>query len=120
VVSLTLTEHPHLASAIGLTTAVRQYVSPPMPASVVNFLFFYSPLCTTIRRKYWYRMMTQRVLVRPFVVHISISTDSSLSAAKGKFIRDKGLKGFAMWHSAGDSNDILLTSISGALGIEGC
>ncbi len=39
-------------------------------------------------------------------------------AAKGKFINDQGLKGFALWNAAGDFDDILLTSISDAMGIE--
>ncbi|KAH0581984.1 hypothetical protein H2248_011647 [Termitomyces sp. 'cryptogamus'] len=50
---------------------------------------------------------------------IMISFDDAKSfAAKGQFINDKGLKGFAMWDSSGDFNDILLDSISGAMGIE--
>ena len=40
----------------------------------------------------------------------------TFSAAKGKFINDNGLKGFVMWDSAGDSNDILLDSVIGAMG----
>jgi len=31
-------------------------------------------------------------------------------AAKGRFITDNKLKGFAMWHVAGDEHDILLDS----------
>lgn len=42
----------------------------------------------------------------------------SSSAAKGKYIKDTGLKGFAMWHAIGDSDDILLDSISQAMDIE--
>ena len=43
-------------------------------------------------------------------------------AAKGKFIRDKGLRGFAMWEASSDFNDLLVDSISQAIGIEevGC
>jgi len=41
-----------------------------------------------------------------------------LSAAKGNFINDQGLAGFAVWHIAGDSNDILLDAISDAMGID--
>ncbi|KAG5641991.1 hypothetical protein DXG03_003820 [Asterophora parasitica] len=37
---------------------------------------------------------------------------------KGQFINAQGLKGFAMWHSVGDSNDILIDSISKSMGIE--
>lgn len=39
------------------------------------------------------------------------------TAAKGKFIGDTGLAGFAMWQAGGDSNDILLDAISRALGV---
>ncbi|KAF8886493.1 glycoside hydrolase family 18 protein [Infundibulicybe gibba] len=50
---------------------------------------------------------------------VMVSYDDATSfAAKGKFINDMGLKGFAMWHAAGDSNDILIDSISNAMGIE--
>jgi GH18 family chitinase len=47
-------------------------------------------------------------------------TDDYVSAAKGKFINDKTLKGYSMWHSAGDSNDILVDSINSAMGIAQC
>jgi chitinase len=40
-----------------------------------------------------------------------------MSAAKGHFIRDMGLKGFSMWESEGDYKNILLDSISKAAGI---
>jgi chitinase len=39
-------------------------------------------------------------------------------AAKGDFITSLGLAGFAMWHAAGDSDDILLDSIGKAI-VEG-
>jgi hypothetical protein len=35
-------------------------------------------------------------------------------AAKGEFIRDQGMLGFAMWEAGGDYNDILLDSITAA------
>ncbi|KAF9261243.1 endochitinase [Marasmius fiardii PR-910] len=35
--------------------------------------------------------------------------------AKGQYIKKADLAGFAIWHSAGDSNDILLNSVRGAL-----
>jgi GH18 family chitinase len=38
-------------------------------------------------------------------------------AAKGKFIDENGLAGFAIWHIAGDSDNILLSAISDAMGI---
>ncbi|KAJ8076967.1 hypothetical protein PM082_001390 [Marasmius tenuissimus] len=37
--------------------------------------------------------------------------DATSFSAKGKFIADNGLAGFAMWESGGDYNDILLDSI---------
>ncbi|THH00031.1 hypothetical protein EW026_g2419 [Hermanssonia centrifuga] len=52
-----------------------------------------------------------------------ISYDDPQSfAAKGKFINEAGLRGFAMWEAAGDYQDILLDAISNAIGIEevGC
>ena len=36
-------------------------------------------------------------------------------AAKGNFISDTGLAGFAMFETGGDSNDILLDSIRAAM-----
>ncbi|KAH8101852.1 glycoside hydrolase [Cristinia sonorae] len=50
---------------------------------------------------------------------VMVSFDNAQSfAAKGQFINEAGLLGFAMWEAAGDSNDILLDAISGAMGIE--
>jgi chitinase len=40
------------------------------------------------------------------------------SAAKGHYIDSAGLKGFAVWDVAGDYDNILLDSISSAMGIE--
>ncbi|KDR72562.1 hypothetical protein GALMADRAFT_73528 [Galerina marginata CBS 339.88] len=59
----------------------------------------------------------------PFVYNPSKQTmisydDKTSFAAKGKFIDDNGLAGFAIWHIAGDSDDILLSSISDAMGLE--
>jgi hypothetical protein len=44
----------------------------------------------------------------------AVFTDLSLyhTAAKGKFISEAGLAGFAMWETGGDSDDILLDAIS--------
>ena len=48
-----------------------------------------------------------------------ISYDDPTSfAAKGTFIRDQGLRGFAIWEAAGDYKDMLLDAISDAIGIE--
>ena len=54
---------------------------------------------------------------------VMVSYDDTRSfAAKGKFINDNGLLGFAMWEAAGDYEDKLLDAISEAIGIEevGC
>ncbi|KAH9477623.1 Chitinase A1 [Psilocybe cubensis] len=48
-----------------------------------------------------------------------ISYDDQTSfAAKGRFIDENGLAGFAIWHVAGDYNDTLLNAISDALDLE--
>ncbi|TBU57448.1 glycoside hydrolase [Dichomitus squalens] len=44
--------------------------------------------------------------------------DRSSFTAKGKFISEQGLLGFAMWEAGGDYNDILLNAISEAIGID--
>ncbi|TCD65196.1 hypothetical protein EIP91_002982 [Steccherinum ochraceum] len=56
----------------------------------------------------------------PFIYDVDsqvmVSYDNAQSfAAKGDFIKQSGLRGFAMWEAAGDSNDILLDSIMGAI-----
>ncbi|KAI0071537.1 glycoside hydrolase [Panus rudis PR-1116 ss-1] len=49
---------------------------------------------------------------------IMVSYDDPKSfAAKGKFIVDSGLRGFAMWEAAGDKNDLLLDSIRSSMGV---
>lgn len=37
------------------------------------------------------------------------------AAAKGKFIKQAGLAGFALWEVGGDYNNILLNAINGAI-----
>ncbi|KAJ7098300.1 glycoside hydrolase family 18 protein [Mycena epipterygia] len=59
----------------------------------------------------------------PFVYNqtsqVMVSYDDAASfAAKGKFINDQGLIGFAVWDVTGDQNDILLDSLHQAMGIE--
>ncbi|KAG6907704.1 hypothetical protein DXG01_007760 [Tephrocybe rancida] len=50
---------------------------------------------------------------------VMVSFDDATSFnSKGQFINDNKLKGFAIWDATGDYNDILLDSISGAMGIE--
>ncbi|KAG6836736.1 hypothetical protein H0H93_004142 [Arthromyces matolae] len=60
---------------------------------------------------------------QPFVYNstsqVMVAFDDATSfASKGRFIEQQGLKGFAIWDSSGDYQDILLDSISEALGIE--
>lgn len=46
-----------------------------------------------------------------------ISFDDAKSfAAKGNYIKDTGLRGFAAWEAGGDSNNILLDAIRAAAG----
>ncbi|KAF8969395.1 endochitinase [Flammula alnicola] len=57
----------------------------------------------------------------PFVYNtttqIMVSYDNAQSfAAKGNFIKETKLRGFAMWEAGGDFNDILLTSVRNAAG----
>ncbi len=40
------------------------------------------------------------------------------TAAKGQYIKDAGLAGFAMWEAGGDSSDILLDAIRLAVGFQ--
>ncbi|KAF7334280.1 Glycoside hydrolase family 18 protein [Mycena sanguinolenta] len=59
----------------------------------------------------------------PFVYNptsqVMVSYDDATSfAAKGRFINDQGLLGFAVWDVTGDQNDILLDSLHEAMGIE--
>ncbi|KAJ4479205.1 chitinase [Lentinula aciculospora] len=50
---------------------------------------------------------------------LMISFDNAESfTAKGNFIAEYGLAGFAMWEAGGDFNDILLDSIRSAVGLE--
>ncbi|KAI9458900.1 glycoside hydrolase [Lactarius psammicola] len=47
---------------------------------------------------------------------VMVSFDDAASfAAKGQYIKDAGLAGFAVWEAGGDSNDILLDAIKSAI-----
>ena len=49
--------------------------------------------------------------------NVMVSFDNARSfAAKGAFIKNEKLRGFAMWEAGGDSKDILLDSIRAAAG----
>ncbi|KAJ7587134.1 glycoside hydrolase family 18 protein [Mycena floridula] len=69
--------------------------------------------------QYLYDECSQTPFVYNPTTDVLVSYDDATSlAAKGKFINDQGLLGFAMWQVAGDSDDILLDAISGAMGIQ--
>ncbi|GJE93418.1 glycoside hydrolase family 18 protein [Phanerochaete sordida] len=58
----------------------------------------------------------------PFLYDPKTSTmisydDAESFAAKGRFIQQSGLRGFAMWEAAGDFEDVLLDAIEDGLGI---
>lgn len=42
--------------------------------------------------------------------------DENSFEKKGEFIRDHGMKGFAMWHVNGDYNSLLVNAISHGMG----
>ncbi|KDQ11022.1 glycoside hydrolase family 18 protein [Botryobasidium botryosum FD-172 SS1] len=66
---------------------------------------------------YRYDACSQTPFVYNSQTQIMVSFDNAQSfAAKGAYIKKKGLRGFAMWEAAGDHNDILLDSIRGAIG----
>ncbi len=50
-------------------------------------------------------------LVRRIIVNLRLFW----TAAKGQYIKDAGLAGFAMWEAGGDSKDILLDAIKSAV-----
>lgn len=76
-----------------------------------------SHLCTTRLRKSWYPTMMRLLLVCvQSIDSVGTLTDyDDRVAAKGKFIKSKGLKGFAMWTDVGDYNNILVDSIESAM-----
>lgn len=56
------------------------------------------------------------LLLQPYVYNetsqVMISFDNAESyAAKGKYVKNAGLRGFAMWEAGGDYNNMLLDSI---------
>lgn len=60
--------------------------------------------------------MTAEALVGGSLFHSDVVSCPYL-AAKGKFINDNGLAGFAIWEITGDWNNTLVTAISDAMGI---
>lgn len=65
-------------------------------------------------------MMRHRSVGDSFSVVDKVTEISPCLAAKGAFISQSGLAGFAMWEAGGDSNNILLNAISTALGCGDC
>lgn len=64
-----------------------------------------------------------RFVVQPYVYNqctsVMVSFDNAESfAAKGDYIKNNNLRGFAMWEAGGDYDDILLDSIRQAAGLE--
>ena len=56
------------------------------------------------------------------LLHLALANNPLIhslpTAAKGNFILQEELGGFAMWQSGGDFDDILLDAIFGGMGIE--
>lgn len=57
-----------------------------------------------------------KLLLQSFLC-FDLTRDSS-TAAKGKFIAEQGLRGFALWEASTDSNNLLVDAISNAIGIQ--
>ena len=93
-----------------------------------GFGFVYDDCSQTVRFcSLIVRELVLTLLLQPFVYvaenNTMISYDDPTSfAAKGKFIAEQGLRGFAMWEAAGDYNDLLVDSILSAIGVDevGC
>ncbi|OAX38595.1 glycoside hydrolase family 18 protein [Rhizopogon vinicolor AM-OR11-026] len=66
---------------------------------------------------YRYDECSQTPYVYNETSQVMISYDNAKSFdAKGKYIKDTGLRGFAMWETGGDYNNILLNAISKGVG----
>lgn len=78
---------------------------------------------TTPTLRSWFLSITLNRSVCPQmqIQYFHTLTFSTTSAAKGNFVNQAGLKGFAMYEAGGDFDDILLDSITNAAGFEvGC
>jgi chitinase len=67
------------------------------------------------------RRIAHCATLQPYVYNetsqVMISFDNAQSfTAKGQYIKETGLRGFAMWEAGGDYNDILLDAINKAVG----
>ncbi|KAI0808117.1 chitinase [Fomes fomentarius] len=68
--------------------------------------------------KYIYDTCSQTPFVYNTTSSVLVSFDDPLSfAAKGAFIKEQKLRGFAMWESGGDSDNLLLNAIRRGAGI---
>ncbi|KAF9232669.1 glycoside hydrolase family 18 protein [Melanogaster broomeanus] len=66
---------------------------------------------------YRYDACSQTPYVYNETSQVMVSFDNAKSfAAKGCYIKETGLRGFAMWEAAGDYKDILLDSITSTIG----
>jgi len=93
------------------------------PASGVKHRF--DDCSQTVSIDPFYGSIQFLTLFQPFVYdeskQLMVSYDDPQSfAAKGKFIIQNNLLGFAMWESTGDHNDLLLDAITAAAGVADC
>ncbi|TFK54573.1 glycoside hydrolase family 18 protein [Heliocybe sulcata] len=66
---------------------------------------------------YRYDNCTQTPYVYNATSEVMVAFDNADSfAAKGKYIKSAGLRGFSMWEAGGDSDDILLDAVRSAAG----
>lgn len=56
-----------------------------------------------------------RLLWYSFVTRVIVKRSPFWTAAKGQYIKETGLGGFAMWQTGGDHHDILLDAIKSAV-----
>lgn len=70
-----------------------------------------------------YRASGLTIIFQPYVYNetseVMVSFDNAQSfAVKGDYIKQTGLRGFAIWEAGGDFNDILLDSIRYTAGFD--
>lgn len=93
------------------------------PASGTKYLF--DNCSQTVSIDPFYSPIRSLTLFQPLVYdeskQLMVSYDDPESfAAKGKFIIQNNLLGFAMWETTGDHNDLLLDAITTAAGVADC
>ncbi|TFL00848.1 glycoside hydrolase [Pterulicium gracile] len=68
--------------------------------------------------RYMWDECSQTPFIYDEITKAVISYDDARSfAAKGNFIKDEGIRGFAMWHAVGDYEDMLVDSIIEAMDV---